>query len=111
MDEISNRKQTEAARTISQRGVACIATVHGDGLASIIIDPERKELMGGIESGVLISDMASTHLYPPHIPGRARCHGCSPLPPLRACRHPFCFMAKHPIGIFSWSPNNTIPFC
>jgi len=60
VDEISNRKQTEAARTISQRGVACIATVHGDGLASIVIDPERKELMGGIESGVLISDRAAS---------------------------------------------------
>jgi stage III sporulation protein SpoIIIAA len=59
VDEITNRRQAEAARTISQRGVAIVATVHGAGLPSIINDPERRELVGGVTSGVLLSDSAA----------------------------------------------------
>lgn len=59
VDEITNKRQAEAARTISQRGVALVATVHGTGLPSIINDPERRELVGGVTSGVLLSDSAA----------------------------------------------------
>ena len=59
VDEITNKRQAEAARTISQRGVAIVATVHGAGLPSIINDPERRELVGGVTSGVLLSDSAA----------------------------------------------------
>jgi stage III sporulation protein AA len=59
VDEITNRRQAEAARTIAQRGVAIVATVHGAGLPSIINDPERRELVGGVTSGVLLSDTAA----------------------------------------------------
>ena len=59
VDEITNRRQTEAARTIAQRGVSIVATVHGSGLPSIINDPERRELLGGVTSGVLLSDASA----------------------------------------------------
>ena len=59
VDEITNKRQAEAARTISQRGVSIVATVHGSGLPSIINDPERRELVGGVTSGVLLSDSAA----------------------------------------------------
>ena len=59
VDEITNKSQAEAARTIAQRGVQIVATVHGTGLPSIINDPERKELIGGVTSGVLLSDAAA----------------------------------------------------
>ena len=32
VDELSNKEQCNAARTITGRGVAVVATVHGDGL-------------------------------------------------------------------------------
>ena len=59
VDEITNKRQAEAARTIAQRGVQIVATVHGAGLPSIINDPERKDLIGGVTSGVLLSDAAA----------------------------------------------------
>jgi stage III sporulation protein SpoIIIAA len=53
VDEISSRRQAEASRTIAQRGVRLVATLHGDGLASIITDPERTPLRLGRNSATL----------------------------------------------------------
>ena len=39
--------------------MALVATVHGRGLPSIISDPERRELIGGLTSNVLLSDAAA----------------------------------------------------
>lgn len=47
VDEISTQQEVEAAKTISQRGVALIATVHGETLPEIINCKERGSLMGG----------------------------------------------------------------
>ena len=41
VDEISTEQEAEAARTISQRGVQLIATVHGQSIAELINDKER----------------------------------------------------------------------
>ena len=54
VDEISNRLEAHAARTITGRGVAIVASVHGRSLAEIINDPERAVLCGGI-TGVTLS--------------------------------------------------------
>ena len=53
VDELSNREQCNAARTIAGRGVAIIATVHGDGLASLLTDHDRSLLIGGVASVTL----------------------------------------------------------
>eukprot|EP00505_MAST-04D_sp_SCG-Rhode-Island_P000199 Stramenopile-MAST_4_protein_199 len=53
VDEISNREQAAAARTIVGRGVTLIASVHGESLAQIINDTERNLLVGSITSVTL----------------------------------------------------------
>ena len=53
VDELTNREQCNAARTITGRGVAVIATVHGDGLASLMNDHDRSLLIGGVASVTL----------------------------------------------------------
>jgi len=53
VDEISTEDEAEAARTISQRGVQLIATVHGRSIAELINDKERSGLLGGVTSVTL----------------------------------------------------------
>jgi stage III sporulation protein SpoIIIAA len=53
VDEISNKEQCQAARTIVGRGVSLVATVHGATLANLINDPDRSVLVGGITSVTL----------------------------------------------------------
>lgn len=53
VDEISTEDEAEAARTISQRGVQLIATVHGLSIAELINDKERSGLLGGVTSVTL----------------------------------------------------------
>lgn len=53
VDEISSEAESEAARTISQRGVQLIATVHGQSIAELINDKERSGLLGGVTSVTL----------------------------------------------------------
>ena len=48
VDELSNKEECNAARTITGRGVAIVATVHGDGLASLLNDNDRSLLVGGV---------------------------------------------------------------
>ena len=59
VDELTNKEQCNAARTITGRGVAVIATVHGDGLASLLNDPDRSLLLGGIGSVTLSAGEAA----------------------------------------------------
>lgn len=47
VDEISSPQEVEAAKTIAQRGVQLIATVHGHTLPEIINCKERGTLVGG----------------------------------------------------------------
>lgn len=53
VDEISTAQEVEAARTIAQRGVQLIATVHGRTLPEVIMCRERGQLLGGIASVTL----------------------------------------------------------
>lgn len=53
IDEISNWAEAKAARTISQRGVKLIATVHGELLENIIHNPDVCSLVGGAKSATL----------------------------------------------------------
>merc|ERR1712190_204847 len=53
VDEISTEAESEAARTISQRGVQLIATAHGKSIAELINDKERSGLLGGVTSVTL----------------------------------------------------------
>lgn len=47
VDEISSKDEVDAAKTISQRGVQLIATVHGTTLPEVLHCRERGELVGG----------------------------------------------------------------
>lgn len=53
VDELSTKEECQAARTITGRGVAVIASVHGESLAQIVNDPERSLLCGGVASVTL----------------------------------------------------------
>lgn len=53
VDELSNKDECTAARTITGRGVNVIASVHGDSLAQLLVDPERSVLVGGVQSVTL----------------------------------------------------------
>jgi stage III sporulation protein SpoIIIAA len=55
IDEISNWAEAKAARTIAQRGVKLIATVHGEILENVINNPDVCSLVGGAKS-VTLSD-------------------------------------------------------
>ena len=58
VDEISTPQEVEAARTISQRGVQLIATVHGRTLPEVIMCKERGSLLGGMASVTLSGNEA-----------------------------------------------------
>ncbi|MCA9865949.1 MAG: AAA family ATPase [Anaerolineales bacterium] len=55
IDEIGRERETEAARTINERGVQLIGTAHGNTLENILLNPTLSDLVGGIES-VTLSD-------------------------------------------------------
>jgi hypothetical protein len=48
VDEISTPLEVDAAKTIAQRGVQLIATVHGETLPEVIHCKERGSLLGGV---------------------------------------------------------------
>lgn len=53
IDEIGRMEETLAARTIAERGVQLIATVHGNTLDNLISNPSMSDLIGGIQSVTL----------------------------------------------------------
>lgn len=53
IDEISSKEECQAARTIAGRGVALVASVHGDSLAGLLADSERSVLLGGVQAVTL----------------------------------------------------------
>jgi stage III sporulation protein SpoIIIAA len=55
IDEIGTAQEALAARTIAERGVQLIATVHGNTLENLMINPTLSDLVGGIHS-VTLSD-------------------------------------------------------
>lgn len=55
IDEIGRERETEAARTINERGVQLIGTAHGHTMENLLLNPTLSDLVGGIES-VTLSD-------------------------------------------------------
>jgi stage III sporulation protein SpoIIIAA len=55
IDEIGTSQEALAARTIAERGVQLIATVHGNTLENLMINPTLSDLVGGIHP-VTLSD-------------------------------------------------------
>lgn len=55
IDEIGRELETQAARTIAERGVQLIGTAHGITLDNLLLNPTLSDLIGGIES-VTLSD-------------------------------------------------------
>lgn len=55
IDEIGRLEETLAARTIAERGVQLIATVHGNTLDNLLANPAMSDLIGGIQA-VTLSD-------------------------------------------------------
>ena len=58
IDEISTELEVLAARTISERGVQLIGTVHGHFLGNLIKNPTMCDLVGGIQYVTLGDDEA-----------------------------------------------------
>jgi len=55
IDEIGTAQEALASRTIAERGVQLIATVHGNTLENLMINPTLSDLVGGIHP-VTLSD-------------------------------------------------------
>ena len=53
IDEIGTEAEALAARTIAERGVQLIATVHGKTLDNLLMNPTLSDLLGGIHSVTL----------------------------------------------------------
>ena len=53
IDEIGHMDETLAARTIAERGVQLIATVHGNTLDNLIANPSMSDLIGGVQTVTL----------------------------------------------------------
>lgn len=53
IDEIGTQEESDAARTIAERGVSLIGTAHGISLDNIIQNPMLSDLVGGIETVTL----------------------------------------------------------
>jgi stage III sporulation protein SpoIIIAA len=55
IDEIGTLAETQAARTIAERGVQLVATAHGNTLENLLQNPTLADLVGGIHA-VTLSD-------------------------------------------------------
>lgn len=55
IDEIGTGAEAMAARTIAERGVQLIGTVHGNTLENLVMNPTLSDLVGGVQT-VTLSD-------------------------------------------------------
>jgi hypothetical protein len=55
VDEIGTELESQAARTIAERGVQLIATAHGNSLVNLVMNPTLSDLVGGVQV-VTLSD-------------------------------------------------------
>ncbi|MDP6632697.1 MAG: AAA family ATPase, partial [Dehalococcoidales bacterium] len=53
IDEIGTELESQAARTIAERGVQLVGTAHGNALENLIMNPTLADLVGGIQSVTL----------------------------------------------------------
>ncbi|MBX9690955.1 MAG: AAA family ATPase [Cyanobacteria bacterium] len=58
IDEIGTEQESQAARTIAERGVMLIGTAHGNALENLLKNPILVDLVGGIETVTLGDDEA-----------------------------------------------------
>lgn len=58
IDEIGTEAETNAARTIAERGVKLVGTAHGTSLDSLVRNPTLCDLIGGIQTVTLGDDEA-----------------------------------------------------
>ncbi len=58
IDEIGRTEEALASRTIGERGVQLIATVHGNTLENLLVNPTMSDLIGGIQAVTLSDDEA-----------------------------------------------------
>ncbi len=58
IDEIGTELESQAARTIAERGVQLIGTAHGNNLDNLMLNPTLSDLIGGIQSVTLGDDEA-----------------------------------------------------
>ena len=58
IDEIGTERETQAARTIAERGVQLVGTAHGNTLENLMMNPTLADLIGGIQSVTLGDDEA-----------------------------------------------------
>jgi stage III sporulation protein SpoIIIAA len=58
IDEMSTELESQAARTIAERGVQLIATAHGKTLDNLALNPTLADLVGGIQPVTLGDDEA-----------------------------------------------------
>lgn len=59
IDELGGAEDALACRTIAERGVRIVATVHGNGLESILKNPAMCDIIGGIETATLGDERAA----------------------------------------------------
>ena len=55
IDEIGTELESQAARTIAERGVQLVATAHGNTLENLVLNPTLSDLVGGVHT-VTLSD-------------------------------------------------------
>ena len=53
IDEIGTELETQAARTIAERGVQLVGTAHGNTLGNLMMNPTLADLIGGIQTVTL----------------------------------------------------------
>ncbi len=53
IDEIGTELESQAARTIAERGVQLIGTAHGNNLDNLMLNPTLTDLIGGIQTVTL----------------------------------------------------------
>lgn len=53
IDEIGTELESQAARTIAERGVQLVGTAHGSSLENLMLNPTLSDLVGGIQSVTL----------------------------------------------------------
>ncbi|GMH41679.1 hypothetical protein BSKO_09589 [Bryopsis sp. KO-2023] len=58
VDEVGRREEADACRSISERGVQIIASVHGHTLENLVKNPQLVGLVGGIQN-ITIGDMTA----------------------------------------------------
>jgi nucleoside-triphosphatase THEP1 len=58
IDEIGTEQESQAARTIAERGVMLIGTAHGNALENLLKNPTLVDLVGGIQTVTLGDDEA-----------------------------------------------------